>query len=725
MKKRPEQTVVHVALNVPFADHLDYLCRDAVPVVGARVLVPLQRRGAQVGVVVGHARRSAQKNLKAVQRVLDAAPLLDDALLAFYRRVARYYLVSLGEVVFTALPRWFRRTDDKAPPQERWWRALSAQATKPMTELEQRIHAHLVRHGPLMSRQMTGVYAGAARVCRQLQNKNLIESSDLGFVDSDSVTEQPFELTRDQRAAVEALQQQGDGFATSLLDGITGSGKTEVYIHRLQDCLKRGKQALVLVPEIGLTPQLFTGLNGRIHGRIAVLHSGLSDGARARVWWQASRAEIDVVVATRSGLFTPFSALGLIIVDEEHDASYKQQEGMRYSARDMAVLRGLHQNVPVILGSATPALETLNNALSGRYHWLRLQQRTNSKPLPTITLHSIKNQAMHNGLSQQVLKRIEEHLQQGHQVLVFLNRRGWSPRLMCYACGWIAMCDHCDSHLTVHRKAGHLRCHHCEKIYSMPEFCPDCGSQKVNTSGVGTERLEKGLMAAFGEAAVIRIDRDTVKTGQQWQKQIDRIREEKPCVIVGTQMLSKGHDFPRLSLVVVVNVDEQFFSSDFRATEHLAQLLVQVSGRAGRAATRGEVMIQTLYPQHEFFQQLLQQGYHAFAKHNLALRREHRFPPASYMAIVRARHSDAQRLDDFLLQALERLPHDPAVNRLGPVDAPMHKKNNRFNRQILFNAAARSDIHRLMKQFKGCLQQAAQAHRGVLWSIDLDPLDLT
>ncbi len=484
------------------------------------------------------------------------------------------------------------------------------------------------------------------------------------------------------------------------------------------------QQALVLVPEIGLTPQLFHEFAKRIHGRVAVFHSGLTAIARARAWEKAKLGEIDVIVATRSGIFTPFKNLAVIIVDEEHDLSFKQQDGFRYSARDLAVMRGKMENIPVILGSATPSLETFNNAKLGKYKWLRLRERTNKQALPSIQVLDVRAHKMQKGLSKVVLQQIDAEIQKGNQALVFLNRRGWSPKLTCNDCGWVADCDECDTWVSYRKQIYRLRCHHCERVYGIPEFCPECGSQKVETMGVGTEKIHVGIENSLKDTKVIRVDRDTVKTPNQWQRTVDEIKSGIPCVMVGTQMLSKGHDFPNLTLVVIVNVDNSFFSLDFRATEHLSQLMIQVSGRAGRKDKIGKVIIQSQCPEHEFFKLLLGKSYEDYALHELQQRAEIGFPPASYMAIIRARSRDERTVEAFFEYILTHTNENETVSIMGPIPAPMYKKMGQYQMQLIFNGNDRKSLHQSLSQIVSFLRNNKICNN-IIWSLDLDPINLS
>ncbi len=729
--------VVQVAVPVPFAETLSYrlAAGSARPKAGARVVVAVKNRQL-VGIVTeavplsqwsGSGRMTAGR-LKRVKKVLDTENFLPAQTLAFLQRVAAYYLTPLGEVVATALPNWFRRLPDKPPPAERWWRVarrLSSDEARQLADKAPRqwaIWQAVDEAGVILGKDLAALHPQAASLCRRLGEKGLLIEQDSCVLENQQVQAPDFTLTEGQRSALEVLRQQR-GFAVNLLDGITGSGKTEVYIRAIQAQLKAGRRVLVLVPEIGLTPQLFGEIGKRIAGRVAVLHSGLSDGARAREWQNVRDGRVDVLVCTRSGIFTPMDKLGLIIVDEEHDGSFKQQDGLRYHARDLAVLRGQMENIPVILGSATPSLESLHNARQGKYHWLKLRQRTNKAPLPAIHLLNMQNKNVRSGLASEVISRIGEEIAEGNQVLVFLNRRGWSPAMLCHACGWVADCSHCDAKLTYHRRIHRLRCHHCDRHYPVPEFCPQCGSQDIHPMGEGTEKLAEMLKAELGHEAVLRVDRDTVRSANQWKSTLARIRSGEPCVMVGTQMLSKGHDFPNLTRVIVVNVDANFFSLDFRAAEKLAQLLVQVSGRAGRKDRPGEVMIQTWCPDQPLFKQLFGQGYEAFALAELEQRQAAGFPPASHMAIVRARGSQAAQVEDFLQGLAEALPENPAVAVMGPIPAPIFRKGDFYHMQLLFNSAERPALRSLLRQ----LRERINGHRApgdVRWSLDIDPQEL-
>lgn len=725
------QYTIQVALPIPFADSLTYLVPDSINIeniiIGARIIVPFRNKKL-MAIVIDKQQSSYSKNLKYILDIVDSESFLPIKSIQFMQQVHNYYLTPLGEVVFAGIPKWYKNIKNPELPKEIWWQVSLTFSKLQIknnikSQKQQNIFQYLQANGPLQSKNMTHIEAGASSHCQALLKKGYVLQSDLCFVDSQPPTDPNFILTTDQDACINTINKH-QGFDCFLLDGITGSGKTEVYIRLIKTLVSQNKQALVLVPEIGLTPQLFHEFTKRIHGRVAVFHSGLTAVARARAWSKAKSGEIDVIVATRSGIFTPFTDLGIIIVDEEHDLSFKQQDGFRYSARDLAVMRAKLENIPVILGSATPSLETFSNAVNNKYQWLKLRERTNKQALPTITVLDVRSHKMQNGLSKQVLIQIDEEIKKGNQALVFLNRRGWSPKLTCHECGWVAECDACDTYLTFHKHINRLRCHHCERVYGIPEFCPECGSQKVETMGVGTEKIHHGLNKHLKDVKVIRVDRDTVKTPNQWQRTVDEIKSGEPCVMVGTQMLSKGHDFPNLTLVVCVNVDNSFYSIDFRATEHLSQLMIQVSGRAGRKDKIGKVIIQSQCPQNDFFKLLLGKSYQDYAFHELQQRAAVGFPPASYMAIIRARSRSEKTVNDFFEIILANTKENETVSIMGPIPAPMYKKMGQYQMQLILNGNDRKSLHNTLKHIVTFLRNNKVCNN-VIWSLDLDPINLS
>jgi primosomal protein N' (replication factor Y) len=532
-------------------------------------------------------------------------------------------------------------------------------------------------------------------------------------------------LTPAQQRAVEEIGAALGGFESFLLHGVTGSGKTEVYLRAILQVLARGEQALVLVPEIALTPQAVARFSARIPGPLAVLHSGLTDGERLAMWRAARSGAAAVVIGTRSAIFVPLARPGLIVIDEEHDSSYKQQDGFRYSARDLAVIRAQHHRIPVVLGSATPALETLHNALSNRYRRLDLPERTGSAGLPRMSLIDLRVHEQRHGIATPSALAMARHLGAGGQVLLYLNRRGFAPTLFCPGCGFAAACSKCDARLTVHLRSHDLVCHHCGARAPTPFACPRCASE-LRPVGQGTERIEDALDELFPGVPVVRIDRDTVQGRGQIEAALLRVHSGDARILVGTQMLTKGHDFPDVTLVVVLNADQGLFGSDFRASERLAQSIVQVAGRAGRASRPGEVLIQSAYPEHPLLSRLLEAGYDGFARAALEERSAAHWPPFSRLAVLRAEGRSRELAFGFLdaARAASRGCTRGGVRIQGPAPAVMERRAGRHRAQLLLEAAQRAPLQRLLGEWLPIVEALPDARR-VRWSIDVDPLDVT
>jgi primosomal protein N' (replication factor Y) len=530
----------------------------------------------------------------------------------------------------------------------------------------------------------------------------------------------------DQAAAVERILAGGGAFAVYLLEGVTGSGKTEVYLRVIESVLDRGRQALVLVPEIGLTPQTLERFRQRLPVAVVALHSGLGDRERLSAWLAARDGRARVVVGTRSAVFVPLREPGVVIVDEEHDGSFKQQEGFRYSARDLAVVRARQEGLPLVLGSATPSLESLHNAGLGRYAHLLLPRRATGAGSPSLTLVDLRRRPVRHGLSEPLLAAVAGRIGRGEQSLLFLNRRGFAPALLCHDCGWVAPCPRCDAHLTLHRGAGVLRCHHCGAERGVPRECPTCRSPELRAVGSGTERLEVSLHDAFPTARIARIDRDSVRAKGALEAAFNRVRAGEADILIGTQMLAKGHDFPRVTLVGIVDADGGLFSADFRASEHLAQRILQVAGRAGRGERPGEVLIQSHFPDHPLLRALLAEGYPGFAARALAERRAAGLPPLAFAALLRAEAAGAGVATGFLDEAraafLARA--GPTLQVLGPVPAPMERRAGRRRSQLLLIAPSRGVLHRALDEALPAID-ALDSGRGVRWSLDVDPVELT
>ena len=553
------------------------------------------------------------------------------------------------------------------------------------------------------------------------------------------------ELSAEQRAAVDAVDGARGRFAPFLLDGVTGSGKTEVYLRAIAATLARGDQALVLVPEIALTPQLMSRFARRLPGCLVALHSGLGDAERLQSWLLAARGEADVVVGTRSAVLVPMPRLALVVVDEEHDTSLKQHEGFRYHARDLALMRARDVRAPILLGSATPSLESIANVAAGRFARLPLTVRAGGAEPPALALVDIRRRALREGMSEALLDRIAAALADGGQALVFINRRGFAPTLLCNACGAAAGCERCDAHMTVHAASGRLRCHHCGAERAMPTGCESCGSIELDRVGHGTERIAAALAEAFPDVEIARIDRDSTRRKGSLERVLERATSGEARLLVGTQMLAKGHHFPELTLVGVLDADRGLYGTDFRALEHMGQLILQVAGRAGRESRRGTVLIQTRNPDNPMLRTLVDEGYAAFADAALADRRLAAWPPYSHVALVRCDAPQAERPLAFLERVADFLEHDraaraeadaaggvdgaragasgAAVDVMGPAPAPMERVNGRWRARLLLQCSERAPLNRALGRLASVIDRLPGA-RTVRWSIDVDPADL-
>ncbi|WP_159252322.1 primosomal protein N' [Xanthomonas phaseoli] len=732
---------LRVALPVPLPQLFDYLPPTDAPLtdparVGCRVRVPFGPREL-VGVVVEIGQLPAADGLRPALAWCDQAPLLVDELARSLYWLARYTHAPLGEAQASALPAPLRRGEPLADTHAWAWQLTEAGrsgAASLRAGSRPALLAALLLTGAVGEDQLDPLLPQWRQAARSLAKRNYAQRV---AVPADAIPPRPGSgppLNDEQQAAAAAIRAHS-GFATYLLDGVTGSGKTEVYLQAIADCLAAGKQALVLVPEIGLTPQTLGRFRSRLGVPVHALHSGLSDGERARVWAAALRGEAKLIVGTRSAVFTPLPNAGLIVIDEEHDGSYKQQDGIRYHARDFALVRGKALDVPVILGSATPSLESLHNAYCGRYQHLRLSRRAGDARPPRVRVLDVRKRPLKDGLSPEVLAGIGATLARGEQVLVFKNRRGYAPVLLCHDCGWTAACQRCSTPLhqtpmTVHAGGRRLQCHHCGARQPAPLACPACASLALQPQGIGTERLEERLTEAFPDFPVVRIDRSTTQRRDALETQLARLGTEAG-ILVGTQILAKGHDLPRLTMVVVVGIDEGLFSADFRAAEKLAQQLIQVAGRAGRADRPGEVWLQTHHPEHPLLQTLVNGGYHAFADAELQQREAAGFPPFAHLALFRAEAKDVAAANQFLLAVRSLTSAEPgtqspafaAVECYGPMPAPMPRRAGFQRTQLLLSAQQRAALHRLLDTQLPAIYALPQARR-VRWSLDVDPIDL-
>ncbi len=720
-------TLVSIAIPCPLRRRFDYLWPAALarePQPGLRVKLPFGRREV-VGIVLARSDNSDidPAKLKAVTAVLDEQPSLSSELLALGEWAASYYHHPIGDCLAQMLPVALRRSKPVASkPAEHWQLAEGATPDAlPARARQQRALFSAVAERGVLSRDELKTLGFSRAVLNELIKGQLLCAASAAPRAADA--ERGPELNAEQAAVLHTLADHDGQFGRFLLDGITGSGKTEVYLRAIARAIANGKQCLVLVPEIGLTPQTLRRFERRFPGRVRSLHSGMGDSERLANWQAARRGDADIVLGTRSAVFAELPRLGLVVVDEEHDSSYKQQDGWRYSARDIAVKRAADRDCPVILGSATPSLDSLHNADRGRYQVLRLRQRAGNACEAPIRLLDIRQQPLQHGLSEALLNATDKALAAGNQVLLFLNRRGFAPTLQCHCCGWIADCAACDARMTVHYRRRQLRCHHCEAIRAMPASCPDCGNSQWIYDGPGTERLELFLQQRFSQP-VLRIDRDTTAGRGSMAELVNEVNKGEPCILVGTQMLAKGHHFPAVTLVGIVDMDAGLFSADYRATENSAQLLLQVAGRAGRADRPGEVLLQTHCPAHPALQSLSQHGYRDFAAAQLAERRLLELPPFSYSAVIRC---DAPQLSDaeqFLQQLRDALAAPtPDWQVLGPLPAPMTRRAGRFRASLILQAAQRGLLHRQLAQ--ACHTAEGLSRRGQLrWSVDVDPIEM-
>ncbi|MCG9679254.1 primosomal protein N' [Vibrio sp. Isolate24] len=730
-------TIARVALPVPLDKLFDYqIPAHLFPVIGGRVSVPF---GPQtlVGVVTALVNQSefSIDKLKPLKQVLDSQPVWPDSLYELLQWCSQFYHYPLGETLFNAMPSALRKGKKADFASLVEWRLtasgreqlmLGSSLTVKRAKVMHRLEVGPVPHQHFLDEEIS------TSVLKGLNEKGWIESVERKpeirdwsqQVEAD--VDKP-KLNEEQAVAIATVNSLS-GFGCFLLEGVTGSGKTEVYLNLIKPVLEKGQQALVLVPEIGLTPQTINRFRHRFEVPVAVIHSGLNDSERLNAWLSARDKAAGIVIGTRSALLTPFADLGIIIVDEEHDASYKQQDSLRYHARDVAVMRANKEQIPIVLGSATPALETLHNALSGKYHHLTLTARAGNAVPTTNKVLDVKGQYLESGLSASLIAEMRQHLSAGNQVMLFLNRRGFSPALMCHDCGWIAECKRCDAYYTYHQYSNEIRCHHCGSQQPTIHQCKGCGSSNLVTVGVGTEQLEAQLGELFPEYKTIRIDRDSTRRKGSLESALGAIRSGKYQILIGTQMLAKGHHFPDVTLVALLDVDGSLYSSDFRASERLAQLFIQVAGRAGRASKPGEVILQTHHPEHSLLQALLTKSYRHFAETALQERKFALLPPYSYLTLFRAEANNSQHVEAFLRQVRHTLEAHPLFDGycqvLGPTPAPLAKRAGKHRWQLMLQTQTRPRMQKLLASAKPAIQMLPNAKK-VRWSLDIEPQDLS
>lgn len=719
--------IAHVALPVPLHQLYDYQLTMPAQ-IGMRVKVPFGYRDA-IGIIVSIDKHTDVdiSHLKSIKSIVDETPVFNDSIWQLLNWAASYYHYPIGEVLFHALPILLRQGRPASKDEIKRWQ---------LTELGKEFNIDSMPRATKQKQLLLALKNNTLQetdfnsaVYLALQKKQLIEqvrclpeSNEWQTCYTTNTTS--IELNAQQSNAIQSVNKQLDSFNVFLLEGVTGSGKTEVYLNILSSVLSIGKQALVLVPEISLTPQTIARFKQRFNAPIDILHSGLTAKERLSVWLRSRNGENAIVVGTRSSLFTPFKDLGIIIIDEEHDSSYKQQEGWRYHARDLAIIRAKIENVPILLGSATPSLETLKNAFYHKYQLLQLTERAGNATLAKQSILDIRGLTLEAGLSKPLIEQIQKHLTNNNQVMLFLNRRGFSPLLICHDCGWIAECPRCDRPYTYHHKQHKLSCHHCDTPRAVPQQCPKCGSTHLVPIGFGTEQLEKKLEVLFPNIKISRIDRDTVSKKGALNDYLDDIHQGGAHILVGTQILAKGHHFPDVTLVGIIDVDGALFSSDFRATERFAQIYTQVSGRAGRETKAGEVILQTYHPDHPLLNILLNEGYQKFAGVTLQERQITQLPPFSYQVLIRAADRNNRYAPIFLQKIHDwlKVNCDSGLWQLGPMPANQAKKADYHRWQLLLQHTNRTLLQQILDELLIIILNWNESSR-VRWNIDVDPVE--
>ncbi|WP_028863936.1 primosomal protein N' [Psychromonas aquimarina] len=736
--------ICRVALPVPLHKQFDYLLPDyllkteANSLIGCRVRVPFGGKRQMVGVICEvnpHCDYAVDK-LKTISRLIDQQPLLNEKVWSLLRWASFYYLHPFGDVFQQAIPTLLRQGKETAFKGSEHWQLSSTDFNLDDFKRAKKQHEVLsLLHNSCLSTQALKDQGISRPTLKALQDKGIIEAVELqpsintNWSDSFSENSQKPNLTPEQAIAISAVNQQADKFKCFLLEGITGSGKTEVYLNIIKPVLQAGRQALIIVPEIGLTPQTVKRFQARFNVPVYLKHSALNSREQLDTWLHARQGSGAIIIGTRSTVFSDFKNLGIIILDEEHDASFKQQDGFRYHARDFAIKRASLEKIPVVLGTATPSLETLHNALQGKYQHLHLTERAGNARPPASSLINLAGLPLKSGLSPQLIELMHKHLARNNQVILFLNRRGYAPVLMCHECGWLVKCQRCDAFYTYHKSANYLHCHHCTSTLPIPRQCNDCGSTQLISTGVGTEQLEETLNELFPEHPVVRIDRDNTRKKESFNQYLSDINNGKYKILLGTQMLAKGHHFPDVTLAALIDVDGALFCNDYRASERLAQLFTQVAGRAGREEKKGQVVLQTHHPEHSLLQDLVNNGYLEFSRSALQERALAQLPPCSFQALFRAESDNATLAESFLalckqilMQISENNKTTQRILILGPIPASMERRAGKYRFQLLIQSDQRSLITKTLNQALHKLDALPEG-RKVRWSIDVDPID--
>ena len=731
--------IIHVAVSRPIYYALSYLCEDRAVKLGCRVLIPLGNTEI-TGVVTGiQESKESEIKLKSIIRLIDQEPLFDIGLLKLFNWANHYYHTPIGDVIFTALPVALRKT--KQVPQKKGWQLSKTSQSLDIATLDKAKKQKIVIQAMCDNSISKTIFldedckklcgSGYRAILKALEKKQWVEPTILTLFQAIKNTkatdfQQTITLSDEQQICLNQFQEWTNEAPLKpiLLYGITGSGKTEVYLRMISQTIKAGKQALILVPEIGLTTQLIDRFQSYFSKQtITTLNSSVAKGERLENWIATKSGDADIIIGTRSAVFAAFKSLGIIIIDEEHDGSFKQQDGFRYHARDIAVKRAYDLQIPIVLGTATPSLETLHNSDQNKYHYSTLKRRPGTRTPPEVLVQDTKGLYLDAGLSQPLLAEIKQSVEQGNQVMLFLNRRGFAPTLFCSNCGWHSQCRDCDTNMTYHAKIQKMVCHHCGYEEKTPYRCPSCNSESLDTMGHGTERVEIALQGHFEKIPIIRIDRDSISRKGEMDRKLQIIRDGKPAILLGTQMLAKGHDFPKVTLVGILDIDQSLFSTDFRAPERLAQLIIQVAGRSGRGEQKGKVMLQTCQPDHPLLVTLLSQGYLAFANSLLEQRKRWSFPPYSYQALIRAEGLEKSQAMQFLEKVSEKLENSGDVMVMGPIPSAMERRAKWYRAQLLLNSINRKALHQLIASQLIAITKIRKGGK-VRWSIDIDPIDL-
>jgi primosomal protein N' (replication factor Y) (superfamily II helicase) len=721
------------ALAVPLYRQFDYSVPAGLPLrPGTRYRLPFGS-GQKIGILVSAIDSSevSPDRIKPIIECLDDDSLLDSNLFELALWMADYYVQPQGDVLFQLMPSALRRGRTAQYQPATFWVSnfISADLQSSLQRRSPRqfeLYSAIEQsENGLDALELKSQFTGWHGRVKKLLSKNAITAVQGQNRSVDTSAIWPT-LNSQQFQIADSISSQLKGFSVHLIDGITGSGKTEVYFKLIQACLSEGRQVIYLVPEIGLTPQLVDRVNSRFGNRFVISHSGLTDIQRYHAWETFRHGDADIMMGTRSCLFSVSDKLGLIIIDEEHDHSYRQEDGVRYHARDIAVKRAQMLDIPIVLGSATPSLESLNNCQRDHFQHHLLTLRPTTHPPPAIELVDIKHQPLNAGCSPYTLNLMRSHLLKGGQVLVYLNRRGFAPVVMCHECGWQAECRHCDSRLTLHQSLNRLICHHCGYGMPSPSVCPECQHDQVNHYGIGTEQLEQSLKHEFEDIPILRIDRDTIRHRDHLAARLASLNKGEPCILIGTQMIAKGHDYPSITLSVMLDGDQALYSSFYRATEQLAQTVYQVAGRAGRGTVLGQALLQTRFPEHPTMRDLQSSSYREIVDGIMLEREKLAFPPYSRVVLFRA---DAFSLDEALKklneikQKLLEIGKPSLVKCIGPMPTLMTRRIGRYRAQLALISLDPKILRRYLRQAKPVFESTA-SNAKVKWFVDVDPYDL-